>query len=379
MPLFRINKQNGHAESIAEHEYKYEGRGLVSPQAIIANNPEIITEVPELGLVNTEIVLAYREYSTISGPIDILLIGSNAEIILIETKLLKNSDSTRTVVAQIIDYIKAFGNETLDAFFKKVEGASNTFIKNYQRNSNFSALLDKNIKTGNYTVIVVGDHVHPNVLGMIESIQAAPHLAFQIYLLELDSYALNAEEILITPKLVANTVEVERSVIRIEIDAPHKGYKIIAEAPDKKGKGSKPILSWEEYLQNITVDEFTPIIASFRKKWVADIDDSINLGQVGFSAGAFLKGKRIPLQFVYDSKIELFSAKMRNSYDIPEALYNKYVDEFKQSDRLYDKYVASNKVVIRFEDIDVEELKCILSAAYTLGTFIKKLDRREES
>lgn len=168
-------------------------------------------------------------------------------------------------------------------------------------------------------------------------------------------------------------------MIRIEIDAPHKGYKILAEAPDKKGKGSKPILSWEEYLQNITVEEFTPIIANFRKKWMANIDDNINMGQVGFSAGAVLKGKRIPLQFAYDSKIELFSAKMRNSYDIPEALYKKYVDEFKQSDRLYDKYVASNKVVIRFEDIDAEELTCILSAAYTLGTLVKKLDRREET
>jgi hypothetical protein len=377
MPLFKINKQEGLATPLEEHEYKYEGRGLLSPQATIAKNPEIITGVPELGLVNIEIVLTCREYSTTSGPIDILLIGSNAEIIIVETKLIKNSESTRKVVAQVIDYIKAFGNETPESFFKKIEKSDSTFSKKYQEDSNFSALLDQNIKTGNYTVVVVGDRVHPNVLAMVESIQSAPHLAFQIYLVELDTYDLSEDEILITPKLLANTVEIERSVIRIEIDAPLKGYKIIAETPEKNGKGSRPILSWEEYLQNITVNEFAPIINNFRKRWVADIDDSINMGQVGFSAGAFLKGRRIPLQMTFDSKVGLISAKTRASYDIPEDLYGKYIDILKQSDHLYDKYIVSNKSFVPFEDIDAEELKLILDAAYTLGKMIKKLDMSE--
>lgn len=378
MPLFRIHKQREHAEGLKEHVYRFEGKGGMSPQAIIANNPEIITGVSELELVNTEIIMTCREYNTASGPIDILLIGSNAEIIIIETKLLKNPDSTRKVVAQAIDYIKAFGSESVDSFYKKIEGSGKLFTQEDWKKTNFSALLDQNIKTGNFTVIVVGDYIHPNVLGMIESIQSAPHLAFRLFLLELDSYDLNEDEILIIPKIVAKTVEVERSVIRIEIDTSQKDYKIISETPDKKGKGTKPIISWDEYLQNITVNTFTPIIADFRKKWVADINDSINMGQVGFSAGVLLKGKRIPIQFVYDSRLEIVSERTKISYNIPDELYKGYLNEFKQSDVLYDKYIVGNKVFVKFEDIDEAALKLILSAAYKLGKWIKNIEDRDE-
>ena len=375
MALYKINKQNGKANSVDNFQYEYEGKGLVSPQKIIYENPKIITEVPELELFNSEIILTYREYATSRGHIDVILIGSDAELVIIETKLIKNPDAVRTVVAQIIDYIKAFGNETVDSFFEKIGRKDKSFVDTYKKNTHFCSLLNENIRTGNYKVIIVGDQIHPNVLGMIESIQSAPHLSFSLYLIELATYDYSENEVLILPRIVTNTVEVERSVIKIEIDFKNKDYQILSETPDKKGKGTKPILSWEEYVRNIIVNDFKKLIIEFRTKWINEIDHSINMGQVGFSTGVFLNGKRIPIIFIYDSKIEIISEKMKDSYRIPGELYLQYLEELKQSDILYDRYIVSNRVRINFKDIDVTIMKIILSASFNLGAKIKALNK----
>jgi len=61
----------------------------------------------------------------------------------------------------------------------------------------YASLIQQNIKTGNFKVAIVGDSIHPDVLGMIESIQSAPHLSFSIFLIELSTHVLDDTQLIL--------------------------------------------------------------------------------------------------------------------------------------------------------------------------------------
>ncbi|MFC1667650.1 endonuclease NucS domain-containing protein [Candidatus Omnitrophota bacterium] len=372
MASYRLSSTS--AVKLEDYEYGIKGRNETSLQKILADNPNTIINLPELGLADSEICLVYREYPTPSGPIDILVITENAEIIIVETKLIKNPESNRTVVAQAIDYVKAFSNETVDSLLGNIsrkEMPKNTITEKIKNDDRFMALLAKNIEKGNFQVLIVGDVISPNILGMVESIQSAPHLAFTIYLVELNATVYDETYTIITPKIVANTLEIERSVIKIEITSGKGAPKIESETPSKESKGSKPMLSWDQYLSNVANKSFGKIIEDFKTRWVSEIDDSISMGQVGFSAGLKYGNKRTAIQFVYDRKIEIMSEKWREAYNIPEVFYREYKEELKKSPDIYDKYLIANKVMVRFDMIDAEILKIILDASLNLARKMK--------
>ena len=367
MTMYRLKAGIDQAERLDLFEYASEGNHEFSPQRILADNPDLIFGLPELELLNSEPLIAFREYSTARGSIDLLLIGSNGEIIIVETKLLRNPESTRQVVAQIVDYIKAFSAEDVDDLVRKIKGRCPECADKLINNVNFAALVQENIKTGNYKVIVAGDSIHPNVLGMIESIHSAPHLSFTIFLVDLHTCQFGTDEIIIKPGIVASTVEIERSVIRIEIEPTTAKYQIDAQSPEPKGKGTKPILSWSQYLSNLSEPGFRKIIEGFRQRWINEIDDSISMGQVGFSAGIEYGGRRLAIQFVYDNRLSIISEKARKYSEIPTEIYEDYLNELKQSSLLHDKFIASGKVEIPFSSITEDILSLLLNSAIKLA------------
>jgi hypothetical protein len=295
------------------------------------------------------------------------MIGSNGEIILVETKLLRNPESTRQVVAQIIDYIKAFSAESVDDLAAKVKPKATRLATRLETDINFSSLVSQNIRTGNFQVLIVGDYIHPNVLGMVKSIHSAPHLAFTIYLVDLNTYHLSENEIIINPRIVSATKEIERSVIRIDIEPGDIQYQIHSEVPEEEGKGSKPILSWIQYLDQIAEPDLRGIIQAFRKRWVEEISDSINMGVAGFSVGIQFDDRRVMIHKVYYNRIPLLSERQRLASGIPQSLYQEYLAKLKTSPILADNYLSSGKVEVKFEDLDNDLLQLILDAAFSLA------------
>lgn len=95
------------------------------------------------------------------------------------------------------------------------------------------------------------------------------------------------------------------------------------------------------------------------------------MGQVAFSAGLEYGGRRIPIQYVYDTRIAIISKKGRIYLNIPKAIYEACLTDLKQSAYLHDKYIASGKVEVAFSSIDEETLSIILNAAIKLATRYK--------
>ena len=92
MTMYKVKEGSNKAEILEDFEYTSEGNDELSPQRILENNPEIIFGIPELELVNTDVFLSYPEYKTSRGNIDLLFIGSNGEIVIVETKLIRTAN-----------------------------------------------------------------------------------------------------------------------------------------------------------------------------------------------------------------------------------------------------------------------------------------------
>lgn len=70
-------------------------------QEAIKRNPEVIP-VADVGL--SEVVVVGRETSLPVGAIDLLLLDAEGQVIIVETKLSRNPELRRQVVAQVLDY-----------------------------------------------------------------------------------------------------------------------------------------------------------------------------------------------------------------------------------------------------------------------------------
>jgi len=346
-------------------QFQSEGNDRLSPQEILANNPEIICNIPELEIGEISTPLIIRELSTNRGSIDILYITSNSDIIIIETKLYRNPESHRAVVAQVIDYVKALTQIDVDSLLNNALNSQYS-DNEFKPDDYFISALRKNIVTGNFSVVIVGDNIHPNILGMTDSIQSAPHLAFTIYLVELAPRILDDNTILINPRLISKTNEVERSVIKLEISMSGSEISIDSSIPEKESKGSKPILSEEEYYSYVEKPEIVPIIRDFITSWRKKGGD-IHMGTVGLSAGFEIEGRRIPIQQIYQKKVLILTERWKSNYGIDDVKYNNYKNYFKQYlPHLYDKYLIGNHVEVKFANIDSDELKKILNASFLI-------------
>jgi hypothetical protein len=361
MPIF-INE----GESLVEANV-YSFAKETELQELLYTFPKIILSIPELELEDEEIAVKFREYSTSRGPIDVLYVTRNANIIVVETKLIRNPESIRTVAAQLIDYIKAL---TIDG----CENIQNKSCQCMQIQDNFSFddkfihLLNRNFSTGNICGIIAGDDVHPNLLGLIDSIQSAPHLAFHISLVKIETYR-NNNQLLISAKTVESTKEVERSVIKITFESTAGKPIIESETPSKDGKGSKPILIWEEYINNVDA-KYQETIEKYRQEWIKCFGETISMGTVGFTAGIIAGEKRLAPLWVYDNKIRLITEKNRLKMGIPDDIYSIYKNELKKSPEVYDKLISGKSEVL-FNDINIESLETIFDAAIKCAQAIR--------
>ena len=376
MGLFKINKEKLQIEELSLYRYKNEGYSKTSPQVLMAKFPSLTLSIPELDVIETEKLLVARECNTTRGPIDLLIITENADIVLVETKLIRNPESHRTVVAQAIDYAKALTQENVNQFkrwFNKSEFTNSEIVNDLFNDSNFESTLDKNIRTGNFKVLIAGDKIHPNVLNMVESIQSAPHLSFTMFLAEIQPFSLDEDNIIIQPTIVAKTNEVERSVIRLEIDYKEQKHLIESAAPEEEGKGNKPIQSAEEYLNTLSVEEFKEHFRKFWKRW-RNIGGDVRFGTTGFSIGISINGSRYPLQFFYDDNFYLIMSSTMDRYGISDKIYENYKQNIRATYPKAHDLLVANKVKILYSDISIEELTHIFDAVVQMVEELKKTE-----
>lgn len=202
------------------------------------------------------------ELPTANGFVDVLLMTGAGEIVIVETKLWRNPQARREVLAQAMDYAGClFGMvyEELEAAVLMSEFAGgekpaslyslfDTSDGHSERD--FVDAVNRNLRRGRIVVLVVGDGIRSETERLWDSLQAHAGFHFTFALVELSLYRLpDRDDLLVMPRTLARTVMIERGVVRI----PDESASVTIETLPDRGNPALP--------GSITVEEYFDALA----------------------------------------------------------------------------------------------------------------------
>ena len=144
-------------------------------------------QLQELFLKNTNLVpweiddrhVMVDEFETEAGPIDNILLDATGQILILETKLNRNS-TRREVLAQIIDYasqLTRFGpQEFIDRFCSKMkyDFTENWFTTKIEQDT-FRRVLESNLRNSHITMMIVMDKAELLLKDAVRLINRSTH------------------------------------------------------------------------------------------------------------------------------------------------------------------------------------------------------------
>lgn len=241
-------------------------------QEILAENPSLIPS-GEFGAEHSPLVCIGREVPVGNGDtqgyIDNLYISPSGAITIVETKLFRNQEARREVVAQIIDYAKELQkwdceklNEVASNYFYQTDGQAARIIdimarKGYLTLSDEGRLNDNintNLNRASFLLLIIGDGIRSGVQQLTEFLNENTSMRFNLGLIEIEVYQYNGGVITI-PNIVTKASIIERGVGVTSFS------KSKAEEPVRK-----PILSRREFIRTFAenggynADEITEFI-----------------------------------------------------------------------------------------------------------------------
>jgi nucleotide-binding universal stress UspA family protein len=228
VPLSRVALTSGSAESYSEAWL----------QDLLDRHPEVLPiERIEPGF--GKLISLCRELpldfgAGRSGALDNLFATESGGLVLVETKLWKNPEARRTVVAQAMDYAAAvfrLGYEDLERAVDRARKAAGQsagpltqLVAKHAHDSfdepTFIDAVTLNLRRGRAIVAVVGDGIREDIAPLVELLQSDAGLRFVFALVELGVYEVPSPGVrLVCPSVLAQTTLIERGVVQIDDQA----------------------------------------------------------------------------------------------------------------------------------------------------------------
>lgn len=144
-----------------------------------------------------------------------------------ETKLWRNPEARRVVVAQILDYAKELSNWTYEDLQREInrklnrkgntlyEVARAVFPGQVPEESDFVDSVSRNLKRGRFLLLIAGDGIREGAYSITEFLSSAGHLNFTFAMVELSVYRSDNFGTLVVPKTIVKTIEIPRLVVEI--------------------------------------------------------------------------------------------------------------------------------------------------------------------
>ena len=243
-------------------------------QKLIHDRPEIlpINQIePGFG---SPISIA-REVRCGHGNVDNLYLTPTGEIILVEAKLWSNPQARREVVAQALDYVAALMSLTYEEFETAVINAGCSAKSLYAciedqsdalSESEFIDAVSNNLARGRILVLIVGDGIRreAEALGALLQSHAGAHFTFA--LVELAAWHNpTSGDFLIIPDVLAQTVMIERGVVRLE-----NGILSVQGAEVRAAKVNPKSISEEMFYEELA--KLNPTLPSSIRAFLASVE-----------------------------------------------------------------------------------------------------------
>jgi hypothetical protein len=197
-------------------------------QQLIFDHPALLPVVdiePGFG----ELVAVAREVPCGHGYIDNLYITRAGEIVLVETKLWRNVQARREVVAQALDYVAALMGLGYSAFeAAALKGACGPtkpkslygLIADHHDAPSEPEFIDAvaaNLARGRMLVIALGDGIRQEAEALARLLQGHAGAHFTFALVELATWRnIDSGELLVVPNTLAQTVMIERGIVIVD-------------------------------------------------------------------------------------------------------------------------------------------------------------------
>ena len=242
-------------------------------QRLLFETPEVLP-IGEIDPAFAPAVPLCRELPTAAGSIDLAYVSEQGLLSIVECKLWRNPEARRAAVTQILDYAKEISrwsyeelNDAVRRAANRPEGTNALFDLVREQNDTideqtFVDDVTRNLKSGRFLLLVVGDGIREGVERIADYLKQSAGIRFTFGLVELAIFDMPdgaAGGIIVEPRVLARTFEIERAVVRLADagvvveDPPSTG------SPSSDGGGHKrPITEREFYEQIERIDKALP-------------------------------------------------------------------------------------------------------------------------
>lgn len=216
------------------------------------------------------------ELNTPVGPLDILMITPYGDIAIIETKLWRNPEARRKVIAQILDYAKELSRWSYEDLTREVNRKLGTkgnilYTLAHEKDEfqlteekDFVDSVSRNLARGKFLLLIVGDGIKEGAQGISEFLSNSAHLNFTIAMVELSIYESPELGKLIIPQTIVKTKEISKLTIEI----PFGHTLTINDERDTESQSTPNVLStereaerqfyirfWSEFIKQLNLDD----------------------------------------------------------------------------------------------------------------------------
>lgn len=227
-------------------------------QLVLDAHPSVLPTVEADERIEGPLFSLGREVHTHAGPIDNLFISANGQLVVVETKLFRNPQARREVVAQIIDYaahVRRWGYDRLDALSRaRHEGESLWAVacSDQVEESTWIDRVSDNLEKGRMTLLVVGDGIRSETESLTEALAGHPDFQFRLALVEMRVFEMGSGERLVVPVTLTKTFEVERAVVTIKYEgAARPDVKVATPTAPEASRGRR-VLSEQALLDALS-------------------------------------------------------------------------------------------------------------------------------
>jgi hypothetical protein len=212
-----------------------------------------------------ELIPICTEFETGAGPADILFVTPTGQIVIVETKLYRNPEARREVVAQILDYAKQLTTWTFEDLVRVTAVASKQgpqFLMNRVRDHGvdeaaFVDGINRSLKVGDFLLLIVGDGIRSGAESLVGFLERYGNLKFGLGLIEVAAYRLADRSVLLLPRILAKTEVLQRTVL-IGASGPIE-FDEVAASDDSDIRATSDSswyqTFWSEYLQVLRLDD----------------------------------------------------------------------------------------------------------------------------
>jgi len=195
--------------------------------------------------------------------IDNLFITPSGRLTVVETKLWRNPQATRTVLAQILDYATRLSRLTFEEFEAACQTANQSALSSgtslhqlvadqfpdlSSPEAEFTDNVQRYLRNGRFLLLVVGDGIREGLKQVLDALHQQSRLHFTFGLVELALYREpEAGGILVLPSVVAHSTEVERAVVTIRGGSAEQVEVAVRSGPAEQ----TPKLTEQEFLDSI--------------------------------------------------------------------------------------------------------------------------------